>query len=104
MKKQMIISVFGSSRPRENDSEHAEALDLGRALAKKGFAICTGAYGGTMEAVSRGATEAGGKTYGVTAEFFPAARANQWVDVEVRVKTWQERLLKIIGLGEWFVL
>src|SRR6202140_690558 len=103
MKKQMIISVFGSSRPRENDSEYAEARELGRALAKKGFAICTGAYRGTMEAVSRGAKEAGGKTYGVTAEFFSAAKANGWVDVEVRVKTWQERLFEIIRLGDGFV-
>jgi uncharacterized protein (TIGR00730 family) len=103
MKKEMIVSVFGSSRPRENDSEYAEARKLGRALAQKGFAICTGAYGGTMEAVSRGAKEAGGKTYGVTAEFFPAAKANEWVDVEIRVKTWQERLFEIIRLGDGFV-
>jgi uncharacterized protein (TIGR00730 family) len=103
MKKEIIISVFGSSRPRENDSEYAEARKLGRELAQKGFAICTGAYGGTMEAVSRGAKEAGGKTYGVTAEFFPAAKANEWVDVEVRVKTWQERLFEIIRLGDGFV-
>src|SRR4030081_2462450 len=103
MKKEMIVSVFGSSRPRENDPEYAEARELGCALAKKGFAICTGAYGGTMEAVSRGAKEAGGKTYGVTAEFFSAATANEWVDVEVRVKTWQERLFEIIRLGDGFV-
>src|SRR6202163_3851608 len=103
MKKEMIVSVFGSSRPRENDSEYAQARQLGRALAQKGFAICTGAYGGTMEAVSRGAKEAGGKTYGVTAEFFPGAKANDWVDVEVRVKTWQDRLFEIIRLGDGFV-
>jgi hypothetical protein len=103
MKKEAIVSVFGSSRPRENDSDYAEARQLGRALAQKGFAICTGAYSGTMEAVSRGAKEAGGKTYGVTAEFFPAAKANQWVDVEVRVKTWQDRLFEIIRLGDAFV-
>jgi len=103
MKKEMIVSVFGSSRPRENDPEYIEARELGRALAGKGFAICTGAYGGTMEAVSRGAKEAGGKTYGVTAEFFPAAKANEWVDVEVRVKTWQERLFEIIRWGDGFV-
>src|SRR4029077_4690788 len=104
MKKEVIVSVFGSSRPRENDSDYAEARQLGRALAQKGFAICTGGYSGTMEAVSRGAKEAGGKTYGVTAEFFPAAKANQWVDVEVRVKTWQDRLVEIIRLGDAFVV
>jgi uncharacterized protein (TIGR00730 family) len=103
MKKEIVVSVFGSSRPRENDSEYVQARELGRALAQRGFAICTGAYGGTMEAVSRGAKEAGGKTYGVTAEFFAAAKANQWVDVEVRVKTWQERLFEIIRLGDGFV-
>ncbi len=46
-----MVSVFGSSRPRQNDPEYAEARELGRVLAHKGFAICTGAYGGTMEAV-----------------------------------------------------
>jgi uncharacterized protein (TIGR00725 family) len=103
MKKEMIVSVFGSSRPRENEPEYTEARELGRALAKRGFAICTGAYGGTMEAVSRGAKEAGGKTYGVTAEFFLAAKPNEWVDVEIRVKTWQDRLFEIIRLGDGFV-
>src|ERR1700682_5015167 len=103
MKKELIISVFGSSRPRENDADYAEARALGSALARKGFAVCTGGYGGTMEAVSRGAKDAGGKAYGVTAEFFSAAKANQWIDVEVRVKTWQERLFEIIRLGDGFV-
>jgi uncharacterized protein (TIGR00730 family) len=103
MKREMIVSVFGSSRPRENDPEYFEARELGRALAQKGFAICTGAYGGTMEAVSRGAKEAAGKTYGVTADFFSAAKANAWVDVEMRVKTWQDRLFEIIRLGNGFV-
>jgi uncharacterized protein (TIGR00725 family) len=103
MKKESIISVFGSSRPREKDVEYAEARALGSALAKKGFAVCTGAYGGTMEAVCRGAKDVGGKTYGVTAEFFAAAKANEWVDVEVRVKTWQERLFEILRLADGFV-
>jgi uncharacterized protein (TIGR00725 family) len=103
MPKELIISVFGSSRPREQDAEYAEARALGRALAEKGFAVCSGAYGGTMEAVSRGVKEAGGKTYGVTAEFFSAAKANEWIDVEVRVKTWQERLFEIIRLADGLV-
>jgi hypothetical protein len=55
-----------------------------------------------MEAVSRGVKEAGGKTYGVTAEFF-ARTANQWVDVEVRKKTWEERLFELVRRGDGFV-
>lgn len=97
-----IVTVFGSSRPRAGDAEYEEARVLGKKLATHGFAVCTGGYGGVMEAVSRGAKEAGGKTYGVTAEFFQR-RANEWVDVEVRKKTWEERLFGLIEMGDGFV-
>jgi uncharacterized protein (TIGR00730 family) len=99
---EQIITVFGSSRPRTGDPDYEEARALGRVLARRGFAVCTGGYGGVMEAVSRGAKDAEGKTYGVTAEFFQR-KANQWVDVEVRKKTWQERLFGLIELGDGFV-
>ena len=56
-----------------------------------------------MEAVSRGAKESGGKTFGVTAEFFKAAKTNPWIDVEVRKKTWEERLFELIRLANGFV-
>ncbi len=100
--KEKIITVFGSSRPQEGDADYAEARELGMRLAGQGFAVCSGGYGGVMEAVSRGAKEAGGKTYGVTTEFF-SRNANQWIDVEVRKKTWEERLFALIELGDAFV-
>ena len=102
MNGEKIITVFGSSRPQEDDPHYREAHDLGTALAKQGFAVCSGGYGGVMEAVSRGAKEVGGMVYGVTAEFF-AHKANRWVDVEVRKKTWEERLFSLIELGGGFV-
>jgi uncharacterized protein (TIGR00725 family) len=102
MNKEKIITVFGSSRPQGHDPEYREARELGKALAQQGFAVCSGGYGGVMEAVSRGAKDAGGKTYGVTAEFF-GRKANEWVDVEVRKKTWEERLFSLIELGDGFV-
>jgi uncharacterized protein (TIGR00725 family) len=98
-----IVTVFGSSRPRAGDAEYEEARELGKDLAKRRFAVCTGGYGGVMEAVSRGAKEAGGKTYAVTAEFFQR-KANEWVDVEVRKKTWEERLFGLIEMGDGFVV
>ena len=103
MSPQKIVTVFGSSRPREGEADYEEARVLGRALAKHGFAVCSGGYGGVMEAVSRGAKEAGGTTYGVTAEFFTAAKLNSWVDTEVRMKTWEERLFELIRLADGFV-
>src|SRR5499433_1118640 len=102
VKAEKIIAVFGSSRPHEGDADYADARLLGAELARAGFAVCSGGYGGVMEAVSRGAKEASGKTYGVTAEFFKP-KANAWIDVEVRMKTWQERLFELIRLADGFV-
>jgi len=98
-----IVTVFGSSRPKADDADYREALVLGRELAQRGFAVCSGGYGGVMEAVSRGAKEASGKTYGVTAEFFKR-EANDWIDNEVRVKTWEERLFELIRLADGFAV
>ena len=103
MAKERIITVFGSSRPKEGSPDYEEARVLGRALAKHGFAVCSGGYAGVMEAVSRGAKEAGGRTYGVTAEFLKNAKLNRWVDSEVRMKTWEERLFELIRLADGFV-
>ena len=97
-----VITVFGSSRPREDDADYKEAFLLGVALGKAGFDVCTGGYGGVMEAVSRGAKTVGAMTYGVTAEFF-TARANAWIDREIRMDDWQQRLFELIRIGDGFV-
>ncbi len=98
-----IVTVFGSSRPPPGSEAYETARRLGELLARAGFTVATGGYGGTMEGVSRGAREAGGKTLGVTAEVFESA-ANAWVEEEIRVATWQERLLKLVELGAGYVV
>ena len=102
MTKETIITIFGSSRPHQGDPDYEDARALGRMLAESGFAVCSGGYGGVMAGVSQGAKEARGKTYGVTAEFF-SANVNSWIDVEVRMKTWEERLFELIRRADGFV-
>lgn len=97
-----IATVFGSGRLRADDPQYLEARQLGAELAAKGFRVCSGGYGGVMEAASRGAKEAGGRTLGVTAEFFRST-ANEWIDEQVRVKTWHERLFELIRRGDAYV-
>lgn len=99
---QRIITVFGSSRPHENDADYQQAFLLGSALGRARFDVCTGGYGGVMEAVSHGAKSVGARTYGVTAEFF-TARANAWIDREIRMDDWQQRLFELIRIGNGFV-
>jgi uncharacterized protein (TIGR00725 family) len=98
-----IVSVFGSGRAQPGDSHYTEAQKLGGALVAQGFIVCTGGYGGVMEAASRGAKEAGGRTIGVTAAFF-SSRANQWIDREVRVKTWRDRLFQLVERADGYVV
>ena len=95
----MNISVFGGSEPKEGQSAYAEAMELGRLLAERGHAVLTGGYIGTMEAVSRGAWEAGGHVIGVTCEEIERWRkvgANRWVKEERRKQTLMERLHALI--------
>jgi len=98
----LAITVFGSGRPPEGHAQYEEARALGRALAAAGFLVCSGGYGGVMEAVSRGAKEAGGGTLGVTASAL-RSRLNRWVDEEVRVATWEERLFELVRRGDGYV-
>lgn len=80
-----VIAVFGASAPQPGDAEYQAGIECGQRLAKAGFTVATGGYGGIMEAVCRGAAEAGGATIGVTApSVFPGrVGANPWVQREL---------------------
>ena len=101
--KPRVITVFGSGLPKSGDRDYAEPRTLGAELALRGFAVCTGGYGGVMEAACRGAKEAGGRTLGITAKSF-ASRTNQWVDEEIRVKHWHDRLFELVERGDGYVV
>ena len=95
----MRISVFGGSQPLEGSAAYSEALELGRLLAQRGHTVLTGGYIGTMEAVSRGAAEAGGHVIGVTCRQIESWRgigANQWVKDEWKKESLIERLEALI--------
>ena len=95
----MNITVFGGAQPKEGSQAYEEARELGTLLARRGHAVLTGGYMGTMEAVSRGANEASGHVIGVTCEDIEAWRstkANQWVKEERKFKTLMERLMGLI--------
>ncbi|MBI3896258.1 MAG: LOG family protein, partial [Acidobacteria bacterium] len=96
-----IISVFGSSSATEPTQTYQLAQELGAALARAGFAVANGGYGGVMEAVSRGAAEAGGKVIGVVASSLPG-KANRWVQEKIVVEKWEQRLLWLVAIGDGY--
>jgi uncharacterized protein (TIGR00730 family) len=57
--------VFGSSRVPEQHPYYDLSRRLGRALGERGYTVLTGGGPGTMEAVNRGAYEAGAESIGL---------------------------------------
>jgi uncharacterized protein (TIGR00730 family) len=97
------ITIFGSAIPTEDDAQYKFAYELGAALAREGFNICTGGYGGIMEAASKGTYDNAGFVYGITIELWNR-QPNQYITVEVREQKLFERITKLIELGDAYVI
>jgi uncharacterized protein (TIGR00730 family) len=101
------VTIFGGSRVEPHTDEYLAALQLGKALAERGFSVVTGGYNGVMEAVSRGAKEAGGHVIGVTVEVIARnfeRLPNAFLDQEVRTAALLERIDKMVELGAAYVV
>jgi uncharacterized protein (TIGR00730 family) len=100
-----IISVFGGSRTAVGSPDYEEARTTGRLLAEAGFVTMTGGYNGTMEAVSRGAKEAGGRVIGVTISLFDSRRlsANAWVDEEIKKPDYISRVHHLVQESDGYI-
>jgi hypothetical protein len=59
------VSVFGSARTQPGDPFYRMAEQFGAQMARRNYAVITGGGPGIMEAVNKGAFEAGGKSVGL---------------------------------------
>jgi uncharacterized protein (TIGR00730 family) len=99
-----VIAVFGGRHPVEGDREYSEAVRLGTMLANAGHTVMSGGYSGIMEAVSRGASEAGGTAIGVTMDIFGGLPPNRYLTREMRTRNFFERLDKLISSASAFLV
>jgi uncharacterized protein (TIGR00730 family) len=99
-----IITVFGTSQAAAGDGTFELALELGQVLAQAGFVVANGGYGGTMLACAKGARQAGGEVIGVTCSAFKRGSANEYISTEVLTHSLDERLQKLVDLGDGFVV
>ena len=60
-----FITVFGSARTKPEENDYQEAVKMGELIVKNGFEALTGGGPGIMEAVNKGAYEAGGESVGL---------------------------------------
>jgi len=75
------IGVIGQSGT-VTEQVYALAEEVGREIARRGAVLLTGGTNGVMEAVSKGAKEAGGLVVGILPGDHPKA-ANQFVDIPI---------------------
>ena len=103
MMSRKTVTIFGTSRARPGDSTFVLALETGRSLARAGFTIANGGYGGTMLAAAKGAAEAGGRIIGVTCSAFKSSTANEYVSRQIVTDSLDERLDTLIELGQAYI-
>lgn len=95
--RQRLVSVIGGSVCSE--AEAAIAVEVGRLLAEAGVAVVCGGRGGVMEAVCRGASEAGGLTVGI----LPGASSsegNDYLAVALPSGLGEARNVLVVRAGE----
>jgi uncharacterized protein (TIGR00730 family) len=98
------IAVFGSSEPRPGQPAYELARRVGSLLAAASFAVITGGYGGVMEAASRGAREAGGRTIGVPCDIFERRLPNAFLSEVVPSRDLFDRSRELIERAGGFVV
>ncbi len=98
------ISVFGSSRVREDNPLYDQARDLGRQLAQAGYAVVTGGGPGLMEATNRGAHEAGGQSVGLNIELPHEQHANPYLTCSLQFHYFFIRKVCFVKYASGFVL
>lgn len=97
------VTVFGSSIPKPGDVEYETAYKLGKLLGENNLNVCSGGYQGIMDAVSKGATEAGTEAVGVTVNIYQST-PSKFLTQQIECNSLFERLTKLIELGDAYII
>ena len=98
------VSVFGSARTQRTSPEYDAGVRLGTALAEAGYAVITGGGPGTMEAVNKGASQAGGVSVGLGIELPFEQTINEWVDLGLNFRYFFARKTMFVKYAQAFVV
>jgi uncharacterized protein (TIGR00730 family) len=98
------VTVFGSARMELTNRYYDLARQLGRALAKAGFAVATGGGPGIMEAANRGAFEAGGVSIGFNIILEHEQKANPYQTLSLEFEYFHARKVMLAKYSVGFVI
>jgi len=77
------VSIFGSSRAKEEDEIYQKAERIGQLLAENGFGVITGGGPGVMEAANKGAAMVGGRSIGLNIELPLEQTPNPYTNIKL---------------------
>src|SRR6516225_5828551 len=100
----MAVSVFGSARTLRGTPEYMLAEEIAAQLSRAGYALITGGGPGIMEAVNKGAAEAGGVSVGLGIELPAEMGLNDYVNVGLEVRYFFVRKTMFVKYSQAFVV
>ena len=98
------VCVFGSARVHSGTPEYETAETIGRLLAERGYAAITGGGPGTMEAVNKGASLAGGVSVGLGIELPHEQALNNHVNLGINFRYFFVRKTMFLKYAQGFVV
>ncbi len=98
------VSVFGSARTPPGDRYYEMAVECGRKLVEKDYAVITGGGPGIMEAANKGAFEAGGTSVGLNISLPMEQVPNRYQNVEVDYRYFFVRKVGFVKYARGFVI
>jgi uncharacterized protein (TIGR00730 family) len=98
------VCVFGSARSKADTPEYQMAETIGRLLAEQGYAAITGGGPGTMEAVNKGASLAGGVSVGLGIELPHEQALNDYVDLGINFRYFFVRKTMFLKYAQGFIV
>jgi len=98
------ITVFGSARTPPGDPWYDKAVEMGHVIAQLGYAAITGGGPGIMEAVNKGAAEAGGVSVGLNIELPHEQKPNPFANRSLNFHYFFIRKVCFVKYANGFVL
>lgn len=98
------VTVFGSARFAADHPYYMMGREVGRLLAEAGFAVMTGGGPGIMEAVNRGARDAGGVSLGCNIRLPREQKPNPYLDKFVQFEHFFVRKVMLVKYSSAFVV
>jgi len=98
------VTMFGSARSKEGDSDYELAREIAKQLVHAGYGIITGGGPGIMEAGNRGATEAGGTSIGLNIDLPFEQKPNPYANIKIEFRYFFVRKVMFVKYAKAFVI